>query len=176
MRWVVHGERPVYENQWASLWLVDVEQPDGRRWEHHVVRLRHLAAVVLLDEQRRVLMIWRHRFITNSWAWEIPMGLVEEGETPMEAGAREVEEETGWRPHNLKEIVYAQPANGITDSEHYVFVAKEATYVGEPTERNESDRIEWIPLSKIREMIDSREIISSASLVGLMRVLMDESN
>ncbi|GAB2962597.1 hypothetical protein GCM10023080_023940 [Streptomyces pseudoechinosporeus] len=26
-----------------NLCLVDVQQPDGRRWEYHVVRLRHLA-------------------------------------------------------------------------------------------------------------------------------------
>ena len=68
-------------------------------------------------------------------------------------------------------LIYAEPANGITDSQHFVFRADGATYIGPPTEKNESDRIEWIPLSKIREMIDRREIVSSASLVGLLRVL-----
>lgn len=42
--------------------------------------------------------------------------------------------------------VYAQPANGITDSEHFLFRAEGAAYIGEPTELNESDRVEWIPL------------------------------
>ncbi len=173
MRWKVHGERPIYQNQWVNLWLVDVEQPDGRRWEYHVVRMRHLAAAVVVDDQRRVLMMHRHRFVTDTWAWEIPMGLIEDGETPEEAAAREVEEETGWRPGPLTPIVYAQPANGITDSQHYLFRADGATHVGQPTELNESDRVEWIPLSEIRGMIDRREIVSSASLVGLMYVLLD---
>lgn len=82
MQWKTHGERPIYENSWVSLWLTDVETPDGNRWEHHVVRLRHLAVAAVVNEQREVLMMWRHRFITDSWAWELPMGLVEEGETP----------------------------------------------------------------------------------------------
>jgi 8-oxo-dGTP pyrophosphatase MutT (NUDIX family) len=173
MRWKIHGERPIYTNPWVNLWLVDVEQPDGRRWEHHVIKMRHLAVVVVLDDHQRVLMLWRHRFITDAWGWELPMGLIEDGETPEQAAAREVEEETGWRPGPLRPLVYAEPANGITDSEHYVFRADGATYIGEPTELNEADRVEWIPLSKVREMIDRREILSSASLVGLLYVLMD---
>lgn len=89
---------------------------DGRRWEYHVVRLRHLAVAAVVNDRQEVLMMWRHRFIADSWAWELPMGLVEELETPEEAGAREVLEETGWRPGLIKPLVYAEPDNGITDS------------------------------------------------------------
>ncbi len=107
MRWKIHGERPIYENSWVNLWLTDVETPDGNRWEHHVVKLRHLAVAAVVNERREVLMMWRHRFITDAWAWELPMGLVEEGETPPEAAAREVLEETGWRPGPIKPLIYA---------------------------------------------------------------------
>ncbi|GAA2303715.1 NUDIX hydrolase [Streptomyces caniferus] len=175
MQWKIHGERPIYENQWVNLWLTDVEQPDGRRWEYHVVKLRHLAVAAVINERQEILMMWRHRFITDSWAWELPMGLVEDGESPADAAAREVLEETGWRPGPVKPLIYAEPANGITDSQHHVFRADGATYEGPPTEKNESDRIEWIPLADVRGMIDRREIVSSGSLVGLLYVLMDEA-
>ncbi|MCQ8829833.1 NUDIX domain-containing protein [Streptomyces malaysiensis] len=175
MEWKTHGERQIYTNPWVNLCLVDVEQPDGRRWEHHVVRLRHLAVAAVVNDQREILMMWRHRFITDAWAWELPMGLIEDGETPEEAAAREVEEETGWRPGPMKPLIYAEPANGITDSQHYVFRADGATHIGPPTEKNESDRIEWVPLDRVRGMIDRREVVSSGSLVGLLYVLMDEA-
>ncbi|MFI1032222.1 NUDIX hydrolase [Streptomyces sp. NPDC020951] len=175
MEWKAHGERQIYTNKWVNLCLVDVQQPDGRRWEYHVVRLRHLAVAAVVNDRQEVLMMWRHRFITDSWAWELPMGLVEEGESPEEAAAREVLEETGWRPGPIKPLIYAEPANGITDSQHHVFRADGATYDGPPTEKNDSDRIEWIPLSEVRGMIDRREIVSSGSLVGLLYLLMDEA-
>lgn len=79
------------------------------------------------------------------------------------------------RPGPIKPLIYAKPANGITDSQHHVFRADGATYAGPPTEKNESDRIEWIPLSEVRGMIDRREIVSSGSLVGLLYLLMDEA-
>ncbi|MBW8707635.1 ADP-ribose pyrophosphatase [Streptomyces sp. MBT84] len=175
MQWKTHGERQIYTNHWVNLCLVDVQQPDGRRWEHHVVRLRHLAVAAVVNDRREVLMMWRHRFITDAWAWELPMGLIEDEESPEQAAAREVLEETGWRPGPLKPLIYAEPANGITDSQHHLFRADGATYVGEPTEKNESDRVEWIPLADVRGMIDRREIVSSGSLVGLLYVLMDEA-
>ncbi|MEU0985149.1 NUDIX hydrolase [Streptomyces sp. NPDC005953] len=175
MRWTVHGERQIYKNSWVNLWLADVQQPDGLRLEHHVVRMRHLAVAAVLDERARVLMMWRHRFITDTWGWELPMGLIEPGETPEQTAAREVEEETGWRVGAMKPLVYAQPANGITDSEHHVFRADGAHYAGPPTEMNESDRIEWIELTQIRGMIDRREVVSGGSLVGLLYLLLDEA-
>ncbi|MFF8954150.1 NUDIX hydrolase [Streptomyces sp. NPDC014894] len=175
MRWTVHGERPIYENPWVNLWLADVSQPDGLRLEHHIVRMRHLAVAAVVDDRRRVLMMWRHRFITDTWGWELPMGLIEPGETPGQTAAREVEEETGWRVSSVRPLVYAQSANGITDSEHHVFRADGAVYAGPPTELNESDRIEWLPIDRIRGMIDRREVVSGGSLLGLLYLLLDEA-
>jgi 8-oxo-dGTP pyrophosphatase MutT (NUDIX family) len=173
MRWTVHGERTLYDTPWVRLRSLDVEQPDGTRTDYHVVRLRDLAVAAAVDERERVLMMWRHRFVTDTWAWELPMGLVEDGEAPASAAVRELEEETGWRPQAMRELIHAQPAAGITDSRHFVFRADGARRVGEPTERNESDRLEWIPLSSVRGMIARREIVSSATLVGVMALLLD---
>ena len=71
-----------------NLCLVDVQQPEGRLWEYHVVRLLHLAVAAVVNDRQEVLMMWRHRFITDSWAWELPMGLVDECESPEVAAAR----------------------------------------------------------------------------------------
>jgi 8-oxo-dGTP pyrophosphatase MutT (NUDIX family) len=125
----------------------------------------------VLDDQRRVLMIWRHRFITDSWGWEIPIGKIESGEEPIAASAREVEEETGWRPGRLRPLLYTQPTNGISDSVHHIFRADGATHLGPPTEGWESERVGWIPLTGIRPLIDKRDIISGTTLAALLYVL-----
>ncbi|MCW7945596.1 NUDIX hydrolase [Streptomyces hygroscopicus] len=173
MRWEVHGEHPLYETPWVRVRSLDVEQPDGTRCDYHVVRLRDVAVAAAVDRERRVLMMWRHRFVTGTWAWELPMGLVEDGEEPAAAAGRELEEETGWRAGTLRPLLHAEPAAGITDARHFVFRTDDAVRVGEATERNESDRLEWIPLSRVRVMIERGEIVSSAALVGVMALLLD---
>src|SRR5262249_44049967 len=113
MEWTVHGRRAIYESSWVSLYLVDIELPDGKRFEQHVVQMaRPVAAVVVVDERDRVLLMWRHRHVTDTWGWEIPAGRVEEGESIEDAAARETEEETGWRPRSLRLMVASQPSSG----------------------------------------------------------------
>jgi 8-oxo-dGDP phosphatase len=65
LRTKVFGERAVYDNRWVRLVLVDIEPPNGQRFEHHVVRLQTVVQAVVQDEHDRVLMLWRHRFATD---------------------------------------------------------------------------------------------------------------
>ncbi len=86
--WQIHGERTVYDNRWVKLSLVDVEPPGVERFEHHVVRLHHVAIAAVLDDQDRVLMLWRYRFVPDSFGWELPGGIVDEGEDAAQAALR----------------------------------------------------------------------------------------
>jgi 8-oxo-dGDP phosphatase len=172
MEWLIHGRRAIYESSWISLDLVDVELPDGQRFEQHVVRMaRPVACAVVVDDQDRALLIWRHRHVTGTWGWEIPGGRVEEGESPDEAAAREVAEETGWRPGPLRLIVASQPSNGSTDSVHYLYRADGAEYLGPPTDLTEAERIEWVPLSEVRSLIAAGTLVSGPTLISLLYVL-----
>ncbi len=174
MEWTIHGRRAIYESSWVSLDLVDVELPDGRRFEQHVVRMaRPVAAVVVVDERDRVLLMWRHRHVTDTWGWEIPAGRIEEGESAEEAAARETEEETGWRPGPLRQIVVSQPSSGSVDSRHHLFLADGARHIGPPTDITEAERIAWVPLAEIRSLIAAGEIVNGATLIGLLHVLSD---
>lgn len=172
MQWLVHGEQTVWSSPWLRVSRLDIEQPDGKRVGYDAVRLSDVTAVVVTDAEERVLLLWRHRFLTDTWAWELPMGIVEPGETPSEAGAREVEEETGWRPGPLTELIRSQPGAGIMDCTHHVYRASSAAYVGEPVERNESDRIEWLPLADVPGLIARQEIVSGITLLGLQQTLL----
>ena len=169
MRWTVHGERTVYDSDWVRVSLVDVEVPGGRRFEHHVVRrTAEAAAVVVHDPGRGVLLLWRHRFITDHWGWETPAGKVEPGETPEEAAAREVLEETGWRPGPLRLLTSYDPTPGISDHRFHVFVADSATHVGEPSDPSESERVEWLPVAEVRRLVTAGEVSDGLALSALL--------
>lgn len=169
--WTIHGSRTVYENRWVNLDLVDVEPPGVERFEHHVVRLHHVAITAVLDEQQRVLMMWRYRFVPQQWGWELPGGIVDEGEDAAATAARETEEETGWRPTNVEHVVTYQPMIGMVDSPHEIFLARGAVKVGEPTDIEEAGQIAWVPLADIPRLMAEGKLMGSGTLVALLHVL-----
>ncbi|MGW8994361.1 GntR family transcriptional regulator [Streptomyces zhihengii] len=169
--WRIHGERSIYDNRWVKLELWDVEPPGVERFEHHVVKLHHVAITAVLDDQDRVLMMWRYRFVPDQWGWELPGGIVDDGEEASATALREVVEETGWQPKSLEHVVSYQPMVGMVDSPHEIFVGHGAEQVGSPTDLEEAGHIEWVPLADIPGLMARGELMGSGTLVALLHIL-----
>lgn len=170
-RWVVHGERSVYESDWVRVGLADISVPSGSRFEHHTVWFPPAAMAVVFDDAREhVLLSWRHRFAPDVWNWELPGGIVEEGEDPAVTVAREVEEETGFRPRQTRHLVTFEPAVGMLRNPHYVYAVDGVEQVGDPTELDEG-RFRWVPYAKVPELIRTGQVLNSGALVALLYVL-----
>ena len=168
----MHGERSLYESEWVRLVLVDVEIPDGDRFEHHVIRFpNHAAGTVVRDPDRGVLLLWRHRFITDTWGWEIPAGRIDPGETPAQAAARETLEETGWEPGPLHPLLRYQPTNGVSDQSFHIFTADGATHMGDPTDHGEAERVEWVSVADLRRLVQEGRVLDGLSLTSILYAL-----
>ncbi|MEU6173958.1 NUDIX hydrolase [Streptantibioticus parmotrematis] len=168
MQWTNLGEHTVYENPWLRVNLADVELPDGRHLDHYVSRQRPVALATVVNEADEVLLLWRHRFITDTWSYELAAGVVEDGEDLADAAAREMLEETGWRPGPLRQLMMVEPQHGLTDARHHVFWAQDAEYVGEPEDAFESERREWVPLKDVPDMVSRGEIRSANAVAALL--------
>jgi len=175
VRWTVHGERAVYESPWVDVTLAEIELPDGHRFDHHVVHITAQAAAAIAHDARRgVLLVWRHRFVTDRWGWEIPGGRIDAGETPADAARREMLEETGWRPGPLRPLFTYNPLAGISDQLFHVFAADGATHEREP-QGFETERVEWVPVDELRELIRRDQVPEGFTLTALLWFLAMEA-
>ena len=168
----MHGERTIYDSDWVRLTLADVEVPSGRRFEHHVVRMPQEASGVVVDDPARgVLLLWRHRFTTDTWGWEVPAGRVDVGETPEHAAVRETVEESGWRPGSLTRMATYHPTNGISDAVFHLFSTTTAEHVGPPTDPDEAERVEWLAWPAVLDEIRAGRVVDGLSLTALLHRL-----
>jgi 8-oxo-dGTP pyrophosphatase MutT (NUDIX family) len=76
-------------------------------------------------------MLWRHRFVSDRWGWELPGGSVDEDEEPADAMMRELEEETGYRAGSVEHLVTFRALPEVADSEHFAFVGRNPVRVGD---------------------------------------------
>ncbi|GIJ80362.1 ADP-ribose pyrophosphatase YjhB, NUDIX family [Micromonospora phaseoli] len=174
--WTIHGERVIDDTRRAVLSVADVELPDGVRFEQYVLRVPSAAMVVVLDDADRVLMMWRHRFIIDRWVWELPGGYLDPDEDSAVCAAREVEEETGWRPKSMEPLIAFQPMVGTIDQPNVVYLARGAEPTGAAPDINETERLGWIPLAEVQQRIEAGEIVGAGSVTGLLATLLAKAS
>lgn len=171
--WTTFGERPLYDNQWVRLTLVDVAAPNGERWEHHVVSLDQVAIAMLVNEQDEVLMLHRYRFAVDQWGYELLGGLVEEGEEPAATAAREAVEESGWRPTGEPKLLATfEPLPGMVRSRTDIYLFRGAEHVGEPTDTEEAGTLAWIPVDRVRELLHRHELLGGGTIIAVQAFLL----
>lgn len=171
-QWTIHGERLVDENRHIRLTVASVTLPDGVDFDQYVFRMPRCAMTAVVDEQDRVLLIRRHRFIIDRWVWELPGGYVDDVEDIALAAAREVEEETGWRPTGAVEFALTyQPIIGSGDCPQDLYVAHGAEPTGAAPDVNEASEVRWFPVKELPEMIASGEVVGAATVVAAYYLL-----
>jgi 8-oxo-dGTP pyrophosphatase MutT (NUDIX family) len=121
-----------------------------------------------VNDQEQILLIWRHRFITETWGWELPAGVIDDGETAKEAASREMLEETGWRAGRLHHLVTLEPSNGLADALHHVYWAEGAEYINHPKDDFESTRREWVSLKAMPDLVRDGEIKDGSAAAALL--------
>ena len=171
MKWRVGERRLVHRSPWVRFEMAEVELPDGTVLDHEILTMPRDGAMTAVVRDGSVLMLLRHRFLNDAWGWELPGGMVEIGESPMEAAAREVEEETGWRPTELRPLTSFHPSSGWSVQRFHLFVADGATHVGTPTELNEASVVSWRSMDEIRNSLTAGEMPDGLTQFGLAFVL-----
>lgn len=166
--WQTYGRRRVYGSPWVEVWLDDVDVPGVGRIDHHVIRMpKPSVTSVVTDDRGRFLLLYRHRFITGHWGWEVPAGWAEPGEDPATAIAREIEEETGWRPASVVPLVEYDALAGISTMHFRCFHATGCERVGTPVDRSEADRVEWLPEAEVVRLLAAGQVADGPSLAAL---------
>jgi ADP-ribose diphosphatase len=171
-RTIRRDERTVYDSEWVRVTLVDVEPPNGRRFESHVIRMRPVAVAALVNERDEVLMLHRHRFATDEWGYELLGGLVEAGEDPAATAAREAVEESGYAPlGEPRHLISFQPLPGMVDAPMSVYLWRRFERVGEPTDLEEAGELHWVPLSEIPRLVAARALLGAGTLVAVLQLV-----
>jgi ADP-ribose pyrophosphatase len=161
--------RSIFEGRVVNLSLDRVRLPNGRVCELEMIRHPGAAAVVPLDEQRRVLLVRQFRYAAGGWLLEVPAGKLDAGEPPETCAAREVEEETGYRPRELSPMGWIWTTPGFTDERIWLYLARDLEPSRQELQTDEVLTVERLPLDEAVEMAATGEIRDGKSVCALLR-------
>jgi 8-oxo-dGDP phosphatase len=146
----VAAHRRLHEGMVFDLVRDTVDFAEGVRFDREYVRHPGAVAVLAVDARDRVLMIRQYRHPVGHSLWEIPAGLLDlDGEPPQVAAARELAEETGCEPVQLRTLVDLRPSPGGNDEVIRVYLAegvRESTEEFERTDEEAELVTRWVPL------------------------------
>ena len=162
----------IYENPWVNLYVDKVQFPDGRIiQEHHLLDFEREAVAVLVEnDEGRVLMVHVYRYTTDTIEWEIPAGTVEEGESILAAARREVWEESGYESTDHELIYTYYPMNGMSNKVFHIARCRATGKTGD-FDRNEVKAFKWVSRQKIQTMIREQVVRDGFSLPALLLLL-----
>ena len=131
----------------------------GIEHDFYVIESRDWINIIPLTDDHQVVMIRQYRHGSREVTLEIPGGLVDPGDTPKKAAARELLEETGYQAKEWTQIGVVNPNPALFNNRCYTFLAQDIKKIAAPTpDQTEDIETVFIPLEDIPELILKREI------------------
>lgn len=127
LRWTKLSSRYVYDDRWFKARADSCRFPDGRIIEpYYVVELPDWCNMIVVTKDERIVMVRQYRYAADAVTYELPGGVIEDGEEPMMAAKREMEEETGYTSDSIEFLMQLSPNPAINDNTAYFFLARNA--------------------------------------------------
>jgi ADP-ribose pyrophosphatase len=146
-------------------------EPNGVHAKRDIVR--HQGSVVVLPvdatgSEPRILLIRQYRYASDEMMWEIPAGRIDDGEQPLEAGKRELVEETGFTARKWKRALSFYASPGFMDEIMHILLAEDLTSGKATPEEDERITKRFFPLSTVVNMINSGKIRDGKTIAGVL--------
>lgn len=161
--------REVFSGRVVKLRVERVLLPNGTASDIEIVGHSGAVAVVAIDDRNRVLLVRQYRHATGEWLLEIPAGKLDPGEDPLDCVARELEEETGYRPGALEALGWIWPTPGFSDEKIWLFLATGLTPGEQKLEDDEVLSVVRMPWSEALAAARGGSIADGKSVCALLR-------
>src|ERR1700761_3589104 len=168
--WTPVGEGETLENNW--LFRLRRERfrsrASGKEHDYYVVRLADAVNVVAITADRRLVLVRQFRAGSGRDSLETPGGLLNPGEDPLAAGARELLEETGYAgsPPRWLGTVWSNPS--LLSSRTTTILIEDARPVSATAfDDHEELTMELVPEGEVPSMIGDGRIDHALVVQGL---------
>lgn len=159
---------PIFQGKVISLQVDTVRLPDGKEATREIVKHPGAAAVIpLLGDKEKMIVVEQYRKPLEKSQVEIPAGKLDQGEDPMEAAKRELEEETGYAAGTIKHVSSFYTSPGFADEILHLYVAEGLTRGSVNLDEDEFLEIDAISLEQAEQYIAEGRISDAKTIMAV---------
>jgi ADP-ribose pyrophosphatase len=147
---------------------VQIEMPNKK--QHHYQMVDHADSVTILpvDEKGQIWFVSQYRVGAIADLLELPAGVIEKGETPLECAEREVQEEIGMAARNMQLLGSFFLAPGYCNEVNHVFLAKDLFSSSLSQDEDEFLNVSSLGIEQVYQMAQAGKIQDAKSLAALL--------
>ncbi|MDX1883564.1 NUDIX hydrolase [Mycolicibacterium sp. 120270] len=161
----------LYVGKIFALRADEVRMPGGKTARREVVEHYGAVAILAIDDDGNIVMVYQYRHPVGRRLWELPAGLLDaDGEPPHITAARELKEEAGVSARDWRVLVDLVSAPGFSDESVRVYLATGLSDVGRPDAHDEEADlvVRWLTLDEAVAKVLSGEIVNSIAVSGIL--------
>ncbi len=145
---------------------------DGREHDFDLLYSPDWVNVAAVTTAGNLLLIRQYRHGSGEITTEIPGGMLDDGESPLEAARRELSEETGYTTAEWEQIGIVEPNPAFQTNRTYTFLARGATRTGaQHLDANEDIEVFEHPLGNIWSLVAGGKIKHALVLCAMLHMV-----
>jgi 8-oxo-dGTP pyrophosphatase MutT (NUDIX family) len=158
--WQVLARKTLVSKHWLSVHEEHVRLSNGHEIEEfHLIEGPSWAAVLSVTEDDRVVLVRQYRHGIAGASLELPAGVLEPGEAPLEAARRELLEETGYAAERWQPIAtFATEPSRHTVRAHFFFAAGARANGPQTGDLGEDIEVVLVPRTGLLELVENGQI------------------
>ena len=158
-KWKLLSSEYLIRRPWLTARRDHLQLPSGADMpEYYVLEYPDWINIIALTRDGNMLLERQYRHARQLVGWDIPAGVIEEGETPLQAAQRELLEETGYTGGEWRELVELCPNPGACTNVSHTFVATDVVHTDtQHLEQTEDISVHEIPLDEVFRMLQAGE-------------------
>ena len=170
-RWKILSTEYLIRRPWLTARRDQVLLPDGRiNPEYYVVEYPDWVNVIAITKDNKFVMERQYRHAVGMTCYELPCGVMEKGETPLQAAQRELMEETGFGGGAWQELMEITPNPSSMSNFTHCFLATGVEKAGEPhLDATEELEVYLLEEEQVKSLLKNNELIQSLMIAPLLK-------